>query len=108
MTPRNALLAAVACVGIASPVHARCGFFGTQLECAVGRNDVSLGTQTADLPRRLTTAFRPQALHGNSRLFVKARKPHPKSSTTGNWKSCSFGSRAFTAKNKRKRPQASS
>jgi hypothetical protein len=69
MTPRNALLAAVACVGIASPVHARCGFFGTQLECAVGGGDVSVGTQAADLPRRLTTAFRPQALHGGSHLF---------------------------------------
>ena len=43
-------LAAFALLGLATQSRAACGWFGTQLECDVGRRLVTIGTQKAAAP----------------------------------------------------------
>jgi hypothetical protein len=70
----------VVAVGLiaASPVHATCSVFGTQLECGLGARDVVIGTQAADEPDRATSSFRPQSFHGNARLLDDHARPAPR------------------------------
>ena len=76
MTPRliPSLMVLGALLG-ASPASAACGWFGTQLECALGAaTDVVIGTQAADDPAR-STSFRPQSFHGSERLLDDRARP---------------------------------
>lgn len=61
-------LVVVGVVGAASQSPAACRWFGTQLECALGGSQVSIGTQTAHEPAYAGT-FQPERLHGRGVLF---------------------------------------
>ena len=68
MTLRLSFLIVLGVLIGASPTHAGCGRFGTQLECALGAGQVVIGTQVADDPIHPTWSFRPQPFQGNDRL----------------------------------------
>jgi hypothetical protein len=75
MTPRLSSLIVLGALLGASPASATCGWFGTQLECALGAGgDVVIGTQVADDPAR-ATSFRPQPLYGSARLLDDRARP---------------------------------
>ena len=77
MTPRSTIpvLVVAALLG-GSPVHAaRCGLFGTQLECGLGANEVVIGTQVAAEPHPATSSLRPHSFHGSTRLFDDHAQP---------------------------------
>jgi hypothetical protein len=76
MMPRFAYLVAFAGLIAASPVHAACSRFGTQLECWLGSRDVVVGTQVAAEPDH-AGSFRPQAFHGEGRLLEDPTLPAP-------------------------------
>src|SRR5437870_10116818 len=52
----------------ATRAPAACRWFGTQLECDLGGNQVLIGTQTEDEPAYLRP-FRPTGLHGGGALL---------------------------------------
>ena len=52
----------------ATPSSAACRWFGTQLECDLGGNQVLIGTQTEDEPAYVRP-FRPAGLHGGGALL---------------------------------------
>jgi len=55
----------------ACPVHAACGWFGTQLECDLGASQVVIGSQVADVPIRATSSFLPPRFHGADRFLER-------------------------------------
>ena len=75
MLPRLLVLTLAAGL-IAAPAHAaKCGLFGTQLECGLRAGDVVIGTQVSGEPSRATSSFRPQPFHGDSRLLAERTRP---------------------------------
>lgn len=77
MTPRSTVpvLVVAALLG-GSPVHAaKCGLFGTQLECGLGASEVVIGTQVATEPRSARSSLRPHSFHGSTRLLDDHAKP---------------------------------
>jgi len=65
------LVLAVMALGLlaaATPSSAACRWFGTQLECDLGGNQVLIGTQTEDEPAYLRP-FRPAGLYGGGALL---------------------------------------
>lgn len=76
MTPRFAFAIVVAGLLGASTAQAKCGLFGTQLECGLAAGEVVIGTQVADEPRYAASSVRPQGFHGNARLLDGRRPAH--------------------------------
>jgi hypothetical protein len=68
--PRLPILIVAGLIG-ASSAHARCGIFGTQLECGLGAGEVVMGTQIADEPRHADTPVRYHSLQGSARPFME-------------------------------------
>ncbi len=70
MMPRLPMLIVAGLIG-ASSAHARCGRFGTQLECGLGGGEVVVGTQVAEEPHRADTSVRFHSLQGTARPFME-------------------------------------
>ena len=71
MMPRLRVLIVAGLLG-ASSAHARCGIFGTQVECGLGTGVAVVGTQVAD---EADASVRFHSLQGSARPFLERARP---------------------------------
>jgi hypothetical protein len=76
MTKRFRFVLAFALLAGGRSADAACGWFGTQLECALGSAGVVIGTQTAADPA-YATSVRPWSFGGDDHLLDDRRPTTP-------------------------------